>query len=197
MAFNEPSKFPDFADLIVSLDNSKIQLSNNALYQTIFLLIQRITRLKSLILAALNAINIAINTLSNRTFITVEDETSVLPNSVQLLPGTNVTFDDSVPNQRTINVAIDLDDFFTGVTIKTAEIEIPPNRRNGKLLVRDDFEERHVGSPVIISQAPNNESDMLFVQFVGEVIDTRQLRVYWMAPFGAPRKMKINYMIGA
>lgn len=37
------------------------------------------------------------------TYLTADDETVGLPNSLQLLAGTNITFDDSVPNQRTIS----------------------------------------------------------------------------------------------
>lgn len=37
------------------------------------------------------------------TYLTADDETVGLPNSLQVLAGTNITFDDSVPNQRTIN----------------------------------------------------------------------------------------------
>jgi hypothetical protein len=41
--------------------------------------------------------------VSESTFLTVSDETSDLPNSRQLLAGTNVTFDDTVAGERTIN----------------------------------------------------------------------------------------------
>ncbi len=38
-------------------------------------------------------------------YLTTVDEHVTLPNSRELLPGTNVTFDDTVAHQRTINVA--------------------------------------------------------------------------------------------
>lgn len=41
----------------------------------------------------------------NLTYLTEVDESADLPNSRALLAGTNVTFDDTVPNARTINVA--------------------------------------------------------------------------------------------
>lgn len=39
------------------------------------------------------------------TYLTAGNESATLPNSRRLLAGTNVTFDDSVANQRTVNVA--------------------------------------------------------------------------------------------
>lgn len=43
-------------------------------------------------------------TATNATFLTVADETAVLPSSRRLLAGSNVTFDDSAANIRTISV---------------------------------------------------------------------------------------------
>lgn len=43
------------------------------------------------------------------TYLTVDDESADLPNSRQLLAGTNVTFDDSVANERTVNVTASVD----------------------------------------------------------------------------------------
>ena len=37
------------------------------------------------------------------TYLTSADESATLPNSLQVLAGTGITFDDTVPNQRTIN----------------------------------------------------------------------------------------------
>lgn len=39
------------------------------------------------------------------TYLTVDNETADLPNSRRLMAGTDVTFDDTVPGERTINVA--------------------------------------------------------------------------------------------
>lgn len=41
----------------------------------------------------------------DETFLTATDESGTLTNSRQLIAGTNVTFDDGTPNQRTVNVA--------------------------------------------------------------------------------------------
>jgi hypothetical protein len=48
------------------------------------------------------------------TFLTAADESGTLVNSRQLLAGTNVTFDDAVANQRTVNVASSVDHVVMG-----------------------------------------------------------------------------------
>lgn len=57
--------------------------------------------------ASINDVNTAITVIEGilklRTFITVDDETLYLPNSYQILPGTNITFDTTIPNEITIN----------------------------------------------------------------------------------------------
>lgn len=110
MAFRPPPHQPDFADLIVSLDNSKIQSSNNALYQTIFLLIQRITRSRDLLLKELEDGDQA---LSDRTYLTVDNEVAFLPFSRQLLAGKAITFDDSVANKMTVNADLPVGTVFS------------------------------------------------------------------------------------
>jgi hypothetical protein len=42
---------------------------------------------------------------ADATILTVTDETADLPNSRRLLPGTNISFDDSVAGQRTLNAS--------------------------------------------------------------------------------------------
>lgn len=111
MAFKPKAKQPEFASLKTMLaqtkDRTEIQL-----YQTIQLLIERLGQLQTVTLQDIADINASINNVisivnnsgdKNRTYITVDDETLYLPNSYQLLPGTNITFDTSVPNQLTIN----------------------------------------------------------------------------------------------
>lgn len=41
----------------------------------------------------------------NETFLTENDETGTAPNSRQVLPGTNISFDDTTPGERTINAS--------------------------------------------------------------------------------------------
>ena len=45
----------------------------------------------------------SIETLQEATYLTLNDETADLPNSLQLMPGTFIAFDTSVPGQITIN----------------------------------------------------------------------------------------------
>ncbi len=78
---------------------------NSALFQIINTLIDAMGD-------SLNAANIVASAggssgvgLQNATYITVNNEVPSLPNSRRLLAGTNITFDDTVANQRTINGA--------------------------------------------------------------------------------------------
>lgn len=92
----------DLDRLLAVLITSGIQQTNNALYQVIAELIKSNkdlrTRFAALILEAST-------NLSNGSFITDDDESIPFPNSRQLLAGTNITFDDSVANARTINAS--------------------------------------------------------------------------------------------
>jgi len=93
--------FPDLDRLQSQLLNTGLQTKDNPLWQVIS---QLITFAKKLQEELDNRITTASGTVSNASFLTRNDETGSFPSSVQLLAGTNVTFDDSVPNQRTINV---------------------------------------------------------------------------------------------
>lgn len=104
----------DYRDLLGTLVNSKIQQSNPPLFQVISILLQRLGDNKDLIVNILEDFRARIqfvsdtiinldNISTNATFLTVNDETIILPSSVQLLAGVGITFDDSVPNRRTIN----------------------------------------------------------------------------------------------
>lgn len=103
MAFKPGAVQPDFSSLITSLDNSKTQTSNYSLYQTIFLLIQNVNRARDLLVKSDDQINQDLAEIFAATFLTVNDETNDFPNSRQLLPGTGITFDDTVDGKRTIN----------------------------------------------------------------------------------------------
>jgi hypothetical protein len=47
MAFRPPKAIPEFKDLITTLNSSRISIENNALYQTLIGLIQRVSQLKT------------------------------------------------------------------------------------------------------------------------------------------------------
>lgn len=113
MAFRPKKKQPNFATLKSTLAQTK--KTENPLYQTIQILIERLMQFQGITVEDLGDINASINNVlsivnnladKTRTYLTTGDETLNLPNSVQLLAGTNVTFNDTVPNKRTINVSV-------------------------------------------------------------------------------------------
>jgi hypothetical protein len=113
MAFQRPKKQPNFATLKSTLAQTKN--TEHPLYQTIQILIERLMQFQGITVEELGDVNASVNNVlsivnnladKTRTYITVADEVLNLPNSVQLLAGLNVTFDDTVPNKRTINVTI-------------------------------------------------------------------------------------------
>lgn len=106
MSFRLPKKFPQFSDLKGILAQSKE--TENALYQTVQLIIQRLDQVKQVVEEQIAALQDAVtNILANvapktASYHTKNNETAVLPNSVQLLAGPGIIFDDSVPHKRTI-----------------------------------------------------------------------------------------------
>lgn len=67
-------------------------------------------------------------------YLTHSDESVALPNSRRLLAGTNVTFDDSVPNERTINTT----DTDTGITELTGEVTAGPGSGSQAATIAND-----------------------------------------------------------
>lgn len=102
MPFKPPPVQPDFSSLVTSLDNSRAQLTNYSLYQTILFLIQNTQRARDLLVDDINTIDQKIDEILAGTFLTVNLETENFPNSRQLLAGTGITFDDTVAGKRTI-----------------------------------------------------------------------------------------------
>jgi hypothetical protein len=66
--------------------------------------------------------------------LTHSDESASLPNSRRLLAGTNVTFDDSVANERTINAA----DTDTGITELTGDVTAGPGSGSQAATIAND-----------------------------------------------------------
>jgi hypothetical protein len=94
----------DPARLYQQLLNTGLQNKDNPLYQL----------LKSLIDSALGVSKQTATiisgggggpNISDKEFLTAADESASLPNSRELLPGTNITFDDTTPNERTVNAS--------------------------------------------------------------------------------------------
>jgi hypothetical protein len=103
MAFKPDPVQPDFSSLLISLSNSKIQKDNYPLYQTIFFLVQNTQKARDLLKDAIEELDEQVSEILATSFLTVDNELNDFPNSRQLLPGTNITFDDSVDGERTIN----------------------------------------------------------------------------------------------
>jgi hypothetical protein len=107
MPFKPPKKPPQFADLKGILAQSKD--TENATYQTVEQIIERLEQLKNLHEDKISAINDEISAINKNaasrfaTYHTKQNETAILPNSIRLLPGTGITFDDTVPHERTIS----------------------------------------------------------------------------------------------
>lgn len=190
-----PIKKFDLNRLFSALLNTGLQTKDNPLYQVIYLLIQALKQLQDIIFGT----NIT-GGLINQSYLTVNNDTAVLPNSRQLLPGTNITFDDTIPGKRTINSTTGSEVFISAqlstILVRSAEVELNLNKKNGRITVKDIFDENQIGQPVIITEALNKNSEAGIVQFVGEIINQKTMKVVWTAPFGAPRKTRINYIIG-
>lgn len=111
MAFRKSRQQPQFADLKGILAQSK--QTDNSLYQTVQVLIDRLTQYQGFVETnIIQQIDEAIGGVTpptgdfatkEATYLTTDDETTDLPNSVQILAGTNITFDTSVSNQLTIS----------------------------------------------------------------------------------------------
>ena len=103
MPFKSEPVSPDFSSLVTSLDNSKLQVTNNILYQTIFFLIKNTAKARDLLEAAVKDIDEQIADAIAGSFLTVDDETAIFPNSRRLLAGLGITFDDTTPGIRIIS----------------------------------------------------------------------------------------------
>lgn len=97
---------PDLNRLLSILNTSGIQNENSALYQVIKQLINAIKQLQGIIVANVDSTNLDITALAERDepFLS-HDVPSNLTNYRRLLAGLNITFDDTVANERTINGA--------------------------------------------------------------------------------------------
>lgn len=115
---------PRLEKLISTLQQTNLQFTNQPLYQVIYNLIKAVIQ-------ALSATNAAISGgsggggLANQPYLTHQNAIVTLPQSRQLLAGDNVTFDDSVFGERTVDVPL-AQEFLTGQD-ETATL---PNSRN-------------------------------------------------------------------
>ena len=91
--------------LYSALLNTGLQIKDNPLYQVIYQLINAVSKLTVAVFGSVSGSGSG--GLATQSYITVNNDSATLPNSRQLLAGLNVTFDDTIINQRTINVDID------------------------------------------------------------------------------------------
>lgn len=103
MPFKPDPVQPDFEELTTSLTNSRLQSKDNALYQTIYLLIKKMGRSRDLIVNTLKKLELSLSAIAAASFLTENNETVIFRNARQLLAGIGISFDDSVPGSRTIN----------------------------------------------------------------------------------------------
>lgn len=94
---------PNLNKLQSILQTSGLSESNNALYQVINQLINATKQLQLSQSQSINGNTTDITTLEDQEYLTSADDHLVLPNSRQLLAGTNILFNDTVANQRTIS----------------------------------------------------------------------------------------------
>lgn len=107
----------DYSQLISILNNSRVQVTNNALWQVIYQLIQNAQQNKDLNVTQINNLIASLSDLSttvinnasslkdvkNASFITENDETRLLQNSRALVAGTGITLDTTTPGQLVVN----------------------------------------------------------------------------------------------
>lgn len=104
MPFKPGPVRPQFADLKAILSQGDTEVARSPAYQTVRILIDRLTQDQKIDKDELKDIDDTLAQILAATFLTVDDESVVFHNSRQLLAGTNVAFDDTVANKRTINV---------------------------------------------------------------------------------------------
>lgn len=103
MSFRPERVQPEFNDLITSLSNSRNQIRDNPLYQTIFLLIKRLTVSKDLTQTQIKDLDETLDNVLAASFLTVDDESNLLVNSRRELAGPGIIFNDATPNIRIIS----------------------------------------------------------------------------------------------
>lgn len=94
----------DLDRLKANLLTSGLQNKDSALYQVINQLIDATKQVQALVNANIAAVSAAIPPSSAAySYLTENDDSANLPNARQLLAGVNITFDDTIVGQRTID----------------------------------------------------------------------------------------------
>lgn len=116
---------PRLEKLISTLQQTGLQQSNLPLYQVIYNLIKAIIQQQAASAAAISGGSSG-GGLANQHYLTHQNDLAQLPQSRNLLAGTDVTFDDSVFGERTVNVTVAADEIFLTGADETATL---PNSR--------------------------------------------------------------------
>lgn len=95
----------DLDRLKATLMTSGLQQKDNALFQVISQLIDAVRQFV-ISTGTITGSGGGSGGLLNATYLTASDQAALLPNSRELLAGSNVSFDDTIPNERTISVAV-------------------------------------------------------------------------------------------
>lgn len=129
MPFNPAPTDPEFKDIIATLNKAGLATKNPPLHQAVKTIIDRLQKWRANVVSNFSTItnNIAnindtisnsggsgglqadIDKLKAADYATVADDHTLLPNSRQLIAGTNITFDDSIANQRKISATAGVD----------------------------------------------------------------------------------------
>lgn len=100
--------------ILSTLNRTGLASKDPALYQVLNTLIDAAKNNQSTLSAVVNApAGSGIIPPINGTYLTATDQTPYLPQSVQLLAGIDVSFDDTVVNKRTINVSVPATEFLS------------------------------------------------------------------------------------
>lgn len=107
MVFQQPKRLPNYQQLRETLLAARDQIKNYPLYQTIIRMLDIGDQISNFFSAEISSLDSG-KADSNLSYLTTENEFPALPNSRQHLPGTAISFDDSVDNQRTVSVSQDI-----------------------------------------------------------------------------------------
>lgn len=98
---------PRFTRLKTWLQNADLQKKNFPLYQVISGLIDFLNKEQAITNTEVSNTGSSVSSIANSDILTFSDESAFLPQSKELIAGDSITFDDSVPNERSINVTKD------------------------------------------------------------------------------------------
>lgn len=95
---------PKLDRLKAQLATSRVKQEDFPLFQVVIQLIDAIRQLQLATTEEIISATGGVGNLSTLDYLTHADDSLALSNSRQLIAGTNVSFDDTIINQRTVNV---------------------------------------------------------------------------------------------